>query len=127
MVYVKAPTRASAFRLFSILNTRGLQLSTADLLKSENVGAIDSADQERYAKEWEDVEESLGRSALEELIAHIGTIHIKDKYRQSIREFAQRLRLDAQVALHCHQLPDLVEHTVAPELPLFEPDQVGSG
>lgn len=85
LVYVKTGSFSSAYRLFSILNDRGMPLSTADLLKSANLGEVnDSSEKERYQRKWEDVEEELGRDKFDELIGHIRTIMIKDKAKKSI-------------------------------------------
>jgi len=91
LVYIKATAFASAFRLFNVLNTRGLQLSTSDLLKSENIGEIqDKSMRLKYAKIWMDIENSLGREELENVIAFIRTIQIKEKAKLSIYEEYRR-------------------------------------
>jgi uncharacterized protein with ParB-like and HNH nuclease domain len=85
LVYIKTGSFASAYRLFSVLNTRGLGLYTSDLLKSENVGEIkDEALRLQYANLWRDIENKIGRDELENVIAFIRTIKLKDKARLSI-------------------------------------------
>ena len=44
-----------------VLNNRGLDLAHSDIRKSEIIGKIYAAEQEKYGKLWENTEESLGR------------------------------------------------------------------
>jgi len=91
LVYIKTVAFASAFRLFNVLNTRGLPLNTSDLLKSENIGEIkDESMRLQYAKIWRDIENNLGREELENVIAFIRTIQIKEKAKLSIYEEYRR-------------------------------------
>lgn len=86
LVYVRTINLTSAFRLFTVLNTRGLSLSTADLLKVENLEQINAINIEEYSNIWEKNEEKLGREEFEDLIGYIRTIQIKEKARKSIYE-----------------------------------------
>ena len=91
LVYIKTVAFASAFRLFNVLNTRGLPLNTSDLLKSENIGEIkDESMRLRYAKIWRDIENNLGSEELENVVAFIRTIQIKEKAKLSIYEEYRR-------------------------------------
>jgi len=91
LVYIKTAAFASAFRLFNVLNTRGLPLNTSDLLKSENIGEIKEESMRlQYAKIWRDIENNLGREELENIIAFIRTIQIKEKAKLSIYEEYRR-------------------------------------
>ncbi|OCA81264.1 DUF262 domain-containing protein [Pseudobacillus wudalianchiensis] len=85
-VYVKTGTFTSAFRLFSILNDRGMPLSNADLLKSTNLGAIAETERLHYQNLWEAMEEELGREELEKLLGYIRLIFVKEKARKTIQE-----------------------------------------
>lgn len=61
LIFISADNLDDAFRLFSIMNDRGLKLSNADILKSDNLEAISSAkDIDHYAREWESIQEGLG-------------------------------------------------------------------
>ena len=84
LVYVKTGNFTSAFRLFSILNDRGMPLTTSDLLKSTNLGAINENIRKQYQVLWEQIEEDLGRDELDKLLAFIRTILIKGKLRKTI-------------------------------------------
>lgn len=88
LVAVGTPDLASAYRIFSVLNERGLDLSHADILKAEIIGEIDEADQEAYTQRWEDAEESLGRDGFSDLFTHVRMIYAKRKMRENLlREF----------------------------------------
>ena len=85
VVYIATGTQASAFRLFNVLNSRGLSLETVDLLKSENLGAIaDSLERDRYAQTWRNIEEGLGREELNGVIAYVRTIKLKERQRIAV-------------------------------------------
>ncbi|MBI3026712.1 DUF262 domain-containing protein [Candidatus Woesearchaeota archaeon] len=87
VVCIKASSLTSAFRLFIVLNSRGLPLNTSDLLKSENLGAIENnSKRDEYAKIWKTIEDELGREDLENIIVDIMTIKTKEKAKLSIYE-----------------------------------------
>jgi len=93
LVVVSTPDLDSAYRIFSILNTRGLDLSLTDLLKSEIIGAIATSKQEKYTRIWEDEEEDLGRETFQELFSHIRMISRKAKLRETaLNEFRKYIQ-----------------------------------
>lgn len=92
LVYIKTNTITSAFRLFNVLNARGLALNTSDLLKSENIGEIkDEKSRVKYANIWRKIENELGREELENVIGFIRTIKIKERAKISIYEEYRKL------------------------------------
>jgi uncharacterized protein with ParB-like and HNH nuclease domain len=93
LVVVSTPDLDSAYRIFSILNARGLDLSLTDLLKSEIIGAIATSQQEKYTRIWEDEEEDLGRETFQELFSHIRMISRKAKLRETaLNEFRKYIQ-----------------------------------
>lgn len=48
LVIVSASDQEAAFRIFSVLNSRGLDLTPADVLKAEIIGALPAHQQETY-------------------------------------------------------------------------------
>jgi hypothetical protein len=84
LVVVSTPDMESAYRIFSVLNDRGLDLSHTDILKSEIIGKIPESQQEQYNKRWEDTEELLGRDTFQDLFSHIRMIYRKAKQKDSI-------------------------------------------
>lgn len=85
-IYVSTNNREDAFRLFTILNNRGIPLTNADILKSINIGEIkDENLNKKYAKMWEDIEGNLGED-FDRFLSFIRTILIKDKARVNLLE-----------------------------------------
>lgn len=80
VIYVASDNMEDAFRLFTILNNRGIPLTTGDILKSMNIGEI-SGNQQRqsFAAWWESLEAELGRDSFERFLAHVRTILVKDR------------------------------------------------
>ena len=79
LVVVATPDLNSAYRIFSVLNTRGLDLTATDILKAQIIGSAPEIQREVYTKKWEDTEEDLGRDAFGELFSHIRMIYRKAK------------------------------------------------
>lgn len=84
LVVVSTPDFASAYRIFTVLNNRGLDLSHSDILKSDIIGKIPQGEQEKYGKKWEDTEELLGREAFADLFSHTRTIYRKAKPQETV-------------------------------------------
>jgi uncharacterized protein with ParB-like and HNH nuclease domain len=85
MVVVSTPDLESAYRIFCVMNDRGLNLSHADILKAEVIGKISGEEnQDAYGKKWETAEENLGREAFNDLFAHIRMIRVKQKLHATI-------------------------------------------
>jgi len=93
LVVVSTPDLDSAYRIFSVLNSRGLDLELSDLLKSEIIGGISKGRQARYTDIWEEEEEELGRERFQELFAHIRMIYRKAKLRETaLTEFRKYIQ-----------------------------------
>lgn len=84
LVVVSTPDFDSAYRIFSVLNTRGLELGLPDIIKADVIGGIPSSLQDQYTQVWEDKESELGREGFKDLFAHIRTIYVKTKQRGAI-------------------------------------------
>lgn len=74
LVVVSTPDLNSAYRIFSVMNARGLPLTPPDIFKSQVVGAISESDRGNYADLWEDLEEELGRVEFGNLFLYLRTI-----------------------------------------------------
>jgi hypothetical protein len=93
LVVVAASDEESAFRVFSVLNSRGLDLSPTDILKAEIIGALPKASREDYTFTWEDIEDELGRLRFADLFGHIRTIHRQQKMQGTlIAEFREYVK-----------------------------------
>lgn len=86
LVVVSASSRKSAHRIFSVLNTRGLDLLPTDILKAEIIGNLPQGEREFYTEIWEDIEERLGRENFKDLFTHIRMIHMKKKAKEALEE-----------------------------------------
>jgi hypothetical protein len=92
LIYVATESLDDAFRLFMILNDRGVPLRNSDILKSMNLGALDNpADKTRYATLWEDAEGALGDD-FDRFLNYLRTILVKEKARLNLlQEFEDRI------------------------------------
>jgi uncharacterized protein with ParB-like and HNH nuclease domain len=87
LVVVSTPTQASAFRVFSVMNSRGLDLQPTDIIKADLIGKIeDEGDRTTYNRKWEEMEVDLTRSGFNDLFSHIRMIYVKDKAKQTLLE-----------------------------------------
>jgi hypothetical protein len=92
LVVVSTPDLASAHRIFSVMNARGLDLEPSDIFKSEVIGSIDAAQQRAYAKDWETAEQNFGRATFADLFLHIRMIVAKARgQRELLIEFPQQV------------------------------------
>lgn len=92
LVAVSTPSQQSAFRVFSVLNSRGLDLLPTDIIKSDVIGSIKQARQEAFTETWEDLEVETGRDGFAEVFGHIRMIYAKEKARRSLlEEFRERV------------------------------------
>ena len=96
LVVISTPDLEAAYRIFSVLNNRGLDLAPIDILKAEVLGSIrrmDGEDKARtYSKKWSEIENQLGRDAFGDLFGHIRSIYAKQKQRATlVKEFKERV------------------------------------
>lgn len=82
LVVVSTPSLDSAYRIFSVMNARGLDLTPADIFKSRVIGQV--ADRGDYSKRWEAAEETLGSDAFTELFRDIRTVVSGDRARREL-------------------------------------------
>lgn len=86
LVAVSASSKDSAFRVFSVLNNRGLDLLPSDIIKADIIGKIPVEKQEKYTALWENIENQLGRDGLNELLGHIRMIFSRQKQKKTLLE-----------------------------------------
>ena len=86
LVVVSTSDQSSAYRIFSVLNDRGLDLSPTDILKADIIGGLDENIRTEYTEKWEDMEEELSRDSFRELFAHIRMIFMKSKMRGTLQQ-----------------------------------------
>lgn len=105
LVVVSASDQNSAYRIFSVMNDRGLDLSPTDILKADIIGAMPDTIRTKYTDQWEEVEEELGREDFRELFAHIRMIYVKSKARGNLN---QEFEDDVLTKVNGHQFIDNV-------------------
>lgn len=92
LVTVATPDLDSAYRIFGVLNSRGLDLSATDILKAEIIGGIEPKLRDAYTKKWEDEEEDLGRDEFGDLFSHIRMVYRKAKPQGTLlKEFKEHV------------------------------------
>ncbi len=97
LVTVATPDMDSAYRIFGVLNSRGMDLSATDILKAEIIGGIEPALRDTYTKKWEDEEEDLGRDEFGDLFSHIRMVYRKAKPQGTLlKEFKEHVISESQ-------------------------------
>lgn len=87
LVVVATEDKSSAYRIFSVMNDRGMALSPTDILKADVVGAMQTPEDEReYGDKWEEIEKELGRDDFESLFVNMRMIYLKTRPRKAWRE-----------------------------------------
>ncbi|MEV0726560.1 DUF262 domain-containing protein [Micromonospora purpureochromogenes] len=115
LVMVATQDFDSAYRIFTVLNERGLDLTHSDILKSEIIGAVPAGAQDAYTGIWETEEEDLGRQDFADLFAHIRMVYAKTKARETIlKEFR------AAVLSKVSDPRDFINHVLVPYSNAFE-------
>ncbi|WP_296863636.1 DUF262 domain-containing HNH endonuclease family protein [Thermosyntropha sp.] len=85
-IYVSTDNTEDAFRMFTILNDRGIPLTNADILKSQNIGALTTEKEvSKYAKIWEEIEGKHGEN-FDRFLQFIRTILVQEKARANLLE-----------------------------------------
>ena len=95
LVVVSTSDRNSAYRIFSVLNDRGLDLSPTDILKADIIGSLPKDIRSRHTAIWEKIEEDLGRDRFRDLFAHIYMISMKSRPRGTLQQEFQEHVLKA--------------------------------
>ncbi len=92
LIYVSAGELEDAFRLFTVMNSRGVKLRNSDILKASNLSLIkDSKKRVGYAEKWEDIENYFGED-FDNFLSHLRTILVKQKATVSLlKEFEDNI------------------------------------
>ena len=87
MIYVATEELQDAFQLFTVLNNRGVKLSSSDILKAENLKELSAADRTSWATRWEEMDTYFGED-FDKFLSHIRTILVKKKQTTTLlKEF----------------------------------------
>lgn len=92
LVTVSTPDLNSAYRIFSVMNARGLPLSPQDIFKSQVIGAVPEEQKQALADRWERLEEQLGREEFGALFHYIRAVASKTRpVRSLLQEFPEQV------------------------------------
>lgn len=92
LIYVASSELEDAFRLFTVLNDRGIKLRNSDILKAQNLKEVSNKnDQKSYAMFWEELEGELEED-FDLFLSYIRTILVKEKARYNLlKEFEDNI------------------------------------
>jgi len=88
VVFVTTASWQSAYRLFSVLNARGMALSNADLIKNMLFARLggDAARSSELDEAWLELEEQIGIERLDQFMAHHRSSLVATKARKALHE-----------------------------------------
>ena len=86
LVAVSTPTRQAAFRIFSVMNNRGMSLLATDIIKADIIGAIRESWHTEYNNKWEEMETEVGRNGFNDLFGHIRMVIAKVKAKKALQD-----------------------------------------
>lgn len=90
-ICVSTNNRDDAFRLFTVLNARGVPLANSDILKSINIGEIaDDKQKDIYAKKWEQIESDHNKD-FDRFLSIIRTMLVKEKARANLLDEFEKI------------------------------------
>lgn len=113
LVTVCTPDLESAYRIFNVLNSRGLDLSATDILKAEIIGKVRDEKRDEYTTIWEETEDDLGREDFGNLFSHIRMIFRKAKPQSTLlKEFHEHVTYSSS--------EDFIENTLSPLATAYE-------
>ena len=107
-IYVSTESKEDAFRMFTILNNRGIPLTSADILKSINIGEVPNEEKNRYAEKWEEIEGYLGKD-FNRFLSLIRTILVKEKANLNLLDEFEKNIYDKELLRKGKDTIDLIE------------------
>ena len=109
LVQVTTSTREAAFRIFSVMNNRGLDLKATDIFKANLIGVLPPSLQDEYTDKWESMEVELGRDGFNDLFVAIRMIRAKVKAKVALQdEFEQVVIPEKNKATVIHFIDDVL-------------------
>lgn len=89
VVFVEVDDRASSFRLFNVLNNRGMSLGDADLLKNTLLekAAGNEIRSVQVENTWQEIEDLVGEEKMDEFLSFHQTSEKKDRDRAKKKNF----------------------------------------
>ncbi|MDX2205334.1 MAG: DUF262 domain-containing protein [Hyphomicrobiaceae bacterium] len=121
---LRATQEESALRIFTVLNDRGVDLHPVDILKARLISSSGAAENvmEKYAREWEETEYSLGRAQFLQLFNYIRMIYVKSRpkkllHEEVLEELSTRPKVRSFLDDELHEYADLYAEILNPKDP----------
>ena len=84
LIEVSTDSYQAAHRIFSVLNTRGVPLSAADIFKARVLSRVEPDARARYAALWEQCIDSLGTENPDAFFGHLLTLTLRAPARRAL-------------------------------------------
>ncbi len=127
MLYVSASTLEDAFRLFSVMNDRGLKLGNADILKASNLEYIsEKSEKAIVAKRWEDIQEELGEN-FDRFLSYVRTMILRTRAKQNLLDEFEKEIFQKKIISRGKVFFDLVFRAYGYYQKAIEPDARQTG
>ncbi len=120
LVAISTEDFESAYRIFSTINSRGLNLRPNDVLKSEIIGSIEPEFRAKYTQIWDIEESDLGRGDFERLFYTIRSFILN---QNSYGELLKSYRKDI---LPQYKAATFIDEVLKPSSDIFEQIKKGS-
>ncbi|MBQ2175192.1 MAG: DUF262 domain-containing protein [Alphaproteobacteria bacterium] len=115
LIAVSTPNQSSAFRIFSVMNSRGLDLLPVDIIKAQIIGKLEPQEQRIYTDKWEDMELEVTRSGFNELFGDIRMIYSRVKPQKTLIE-----EFDQYVMPNIKNGKDFIDHILEPYAEVYQ-------
>jgi uncharacterized protein with ParB-like and HNH nuclease domain len=107
LVFVKTNDFPSAYRLFNVLNNRGLSLSNSDLLKTRLFELSDDSEinKNEIERRWSELEDLIGLEDLDIFLSHYRTSIMANKQEELLfKEYERILKKEESPVKFCEKL-----------------------
>lgn len=84
LIEVSTDSYQAAHRIFSVLNTRGVPLSAADIFKARVLSRVEPDARARYAALWEQSIDTLGTESPDAFFGHLLTLTLRAPARRAL-------------------------------------------
>lgn len=122
------PTPSSAYRVFEVINTRGKELTTADLLKNHLLSQTVPAERNAQYERWQAVAKSFvayGPNPFVQYIRHVVTVRAGHILPKDLFDFLAERKEGARAAPSVKQLLELLERNLPLYLQMLDPNLEG--
>lgn len=123
------PNSASAYSVFEVINTRGKNLTTADLLKNYIISQVKPVEKQKTYHRWQNISrnfEADGTNSFVQYIRHAVTVEYGHVLPKDLFSFlAARGKMGPRVAPTPSQLLDLLEKRLEAYLQMIDPSLPG--